>query len=74
MKSHLRDTTPNGASSRVSSRGLRKSILAEVDIRFDVAPLHPYTRRIENVDDVKRLEQLHRGAVQAASLDAFGEL
>ena len=28
-----------------------------------------YTRRIENVDDVKRLEQLRRGAVQAASLE-----
>ena len=55
-------------------QGLRKSILAVLDVRFDLPASHPLAARIENVDDVKRLERLHRGAVQAASLDAFGQL
>lgn len=55
-------------------QGLRKSILAALDVRFGLPVSHPFAARIENVDDVQRLEQLHRAAVQAASLDAFGQL
>ena len=55
-------------------QGLRKSILAVLDVRFDLPTSHPLAARLENVDDAQRLEALHRAAVQAGSLDAFGQL
>ena len=55
-------------------QGLRESILAVLDVRFNLPGSHPLIDRIDNVDDVKRLKDLHRAAVQASSLDAFGQL
>ncbi|MDE2888046.1 MAG: hypothetical protein OXR72_07505 [Gemmatimonadota bacterium] len=55
-------------------QGLRESILAVLETRFGVPASHPYTARIENVYDAQRLKELLRGAVQAGSLDAFGQL
>ena len=55
-------------------RGLQRSILAALEIRFDVSSSNPLSARIAKFDDVDRLEQLHRAAVQAPSLDAFSQL
>ena len=55
-------------------QGLRESILAALEIRFDLAASHPYAARVANVDDAQRLKELHRAAVQVSSLDAFGQV
>ncbi|MDE3001118.1 MAG: hypothetical protein OXU79_18735 [Gemmatimonadota bacterium] len=55
-------------------QGLRESILAVLEVRFDLPPSHPYAERIANVDDAQRLKALHRTAVQVSGLDAFGQL
>ncbi|MDE3257721.1 MAG: hypothetical protein OYM47_07815 [Gemmatimonadota bacterium] len=55
-------------------QGLRESILAVLEVRFDLPPSHPYAERIANVDDTQGLKALHRAAVQVSGLDAFGQL
>ena len=55
-------------------QGLRESILAVLEVRFDLAAPHPYAARIANVDDAQRLKALRRAAVQVSGLDAFGEM
>lgn len=55
-------------------QGLRESILAVLEVRFDLAASHPYAARIVNVDDAQRLKALHRAAVQVSGLDAFGQV
>lgn len=47
-------------------QGLRESILAVLEVRFDLPASHPYAERIENVDNVQRLKALHRAAVQVS--------
>ena len=55
-------------------QGLRDSILAVLEVRFDLAASHPYAERIANVDDAQRLKALHRAAVKVSDLDAFGQV
>ena len=55
-------------------QGLRESILAVLEVRFEIPASHPYAERIANVDDAQRLKALHRAAVQVSSLEAFGQL
>ena len=55
-------------------QGLRDSILAVLEVRFDLPASHPYAARVANVDDAQRLKALHRAAVKVSDLDAFGEL
>ena len=55
-------------------QGLRDSILAVLEIRFDLAASHPYAARVSNVDDAQRLKALHRAAVQVSGLDAFSRV
>ena len=55
-------------------QGLRESILAVLEIRFDLAASHPYAARVANVDDAQRLKALHRVAVQVSDLDAFSRV
>ena len=54
-------------------QGLRESILAVLEIRFDLPASHPLAARVAEIDDVQRLKQLHRAAVQVSSLKAFGQ-
>ncbi len=35
---------------------------------------HPISARIAAIDDLQRLKQLHRAAIQVSSLEAFGHL
>ena len=55
--------------------GERKStleaILEVLEIRFDLSEAHPLSTRIAAIDDLHRLKQLHRAAIQVSSLEAF---
>ena len=59
-------------------RGERKStlegILEVLEIRFDMSESHPVSARIAAIDDLQRLKQLHRAAIQVSSLEAFQHL
>ena len=56
-------------------QGKRKSTLEDVlevlEIRFDLSELHPLSDRISAIEDLQRLKQLLRAAVQVSSLDEF---
>ena len=56
-------------------QGERKStleaILEVLEIRFDMSEPHPISARIAAIDDLQRLKQLHRAAIQVSSLEAF---
>ena len=55
-------------------QGLQESILSVLEIRFSLSVSHPLADRIEGVDDVQRLKELLRRAVQVSSLDEFSQL
>ena len=59
-------------------QGERKStleaILDVLEIRFDLREVHPLSARISAIDDLQRLKQLLRAAVQVPSLEAFQHL
>ncbi len=48
-----------------------EDLLDVLEIRFDLSEAHPLSARIAAIDDLQRLKQLHRAAVQVSSLDAF---
>ena len=56
-------------------QGERKSTLAGLlevlEIRFGLGKAHPISDRIADIDDLQRLKQLLRAAIQATSLEAF---
>ena len=58
--------------------GERKStleaILEVLEIRFDLPASHPLSDRIAAIEDLQRLKQLHRAAIQVSNLDEFGRL
>ncbi|MCE2436317.1 MAG: hypothetical protein J4F29_25895, partial [Candidatus Latescibacteria bacterium] len=47
------------------------AILEVLEIRFDMHETHPLSARIVVIDDLQRLKQLLRAAVQVSSLEAF---
>ncbi len=59
-------------------QGERKStleaILEVLEIRFDLSEAHPLSTRIAAIDDLQRLKQLLRAAIQVSSLEAFQHL
>ena len=56
-------------------QGERRSTLAGIldvlEIRFDLSETHPLFDRIADIEDLQRLKQLLRAAIQATSLEAF---
>ena len=56
-------------------QGQRKSTLEGLidvlEIRFGLSEAHPIADRIATIDDLQRLKQLHRTAIQVSSLAAF---
>ena len=56
-------------------QGERKStieaILEVLEIRFDLSEAHPISDRIAAIDDLQRLKQLLRAAIQVPNLEAF---
>ncbi len=59
-------------------QGERKStfedILEVLKIRFDMPETHPISARIAAIEDLQRLKQLHRAAIQVPHIDAFQHL
>ena len=59
-------------------QGERKSTLEAIvevlEIRFGLSTAHPLANRIAAIDDVQRLKQLHRAAIQMPTLEAFRRL
>ena len=59
-------------------QGERRSTLAGLldvlEIRFGLSEAHPISARIAAIEDLQRLKQLHRAAIQATSLEAFERL
>ena len=48
-----------------------EDLLDVLEIRFALAASDPLAARIGVLDDVQRLKQLHRAAIQVPSLEAF---
>ena len=55
-------------------QGIQESIQEVLALRFQPEDMHPLARRIGAIDDVQRLKQLHRAAIQMPSLEAFRHL
>ena len=51
-----------------------EDLLDVLEIRFGLAASDPLAARIGAIDDMQRLKQLHRAAIQVPSLDAFRHL
>ncbi len=52
-------------------QGLRESILDVLEIRFDLLASHPLSARIAAIDNLQRLKQLLRAAIQVPNIEAF---
>ena len=52
-------------------RSLAEAILEVLEIRFDMHETHPVSTRVAAIEDLQRLKQLLRAAVQVSSLEAF---
>ncbi len=66
--------TEKGIEQGIKQGGRERTIealLEVLEIRFGLAASDPLAARIEATDDVQRLKQLHREAIQVPSLDAF---
>ena len=48
-----------------------EDILEVLEIRFDLSEVHPLSARIAAIEDLQRLKQLLRKAIQVSSLEAF---
>ena len=48
-----------------------EDILDVLEIRFDLPTSHPLSARISAIEDLQRLKQLHRAAIQVSNLDEF---
>ena len=59
-------------------QGQRKSTLEDIlevlKIRFDLPASHSLSARISAIEDLQRLKQLHRAAIQVSNLDEFGRM
>ena len=51
-----------------------EDILEVLEIRFDMHEPHPLSARIAAIDDLQRLKQLHRVAIQVSNLEAFEQV
>ena len=59
-------------------RGERDRAIADIievlEIRFDLPETDPLSARIAAIEDLQRLKQLHRTAIQVSSLEAFQQI
>ena len=55
-------------------QGSREFLLDVLALRFQPEEVQQLAARIRAIDDVQRLKQLHRAAIQAPSLEAFTNL
>ena len=55
-------------------QGIRESIQEVLELRFQPEAVRRLAARLEAIDDVQRLKQLHRATIQVPSLEAFRNL
>ena len=55
-------------------QGIRHSIQAVLELRFGASAAQAFAARLASIDDVPRLDHLHRVAVQASSLEEVSRL
>ncbi|MCE2449329.1 MAG: hypothetical protein J4F35_13340 [Candidatus Latescibacteria bacterium] len=55
-------------------QGGREFLLDVLALRFQSEEMHQLAAHIGAIDDVQRLKQLHRAAIQVPSLEAFTNL
>ena len=48
-----------------------EDILEVLEIRFGLSETHSLSDRIAGIEDLQRLKQLHRAAIQVSSLEAY---
>ena len=65
--------TQQGIEQGVKERAI-EYILDVLEIRFDLHEADPLSARISAIEDLQRLKQLHRAAVQVPNLEAFRNL
>ena len=51
-----------------------EDIFDVLEIRFDLRKTDPLSARISAVEDLRRLKQLHRSAIQVSNIEEFGRL
>ena len=51
-----------------------EDILDVLAIRFGLSETHPLSARIAAIDDLQRLKQLHRSAIQVSNIEAFQDM
>ena len=69
--------TEKGIKQGIEQGGRERTVEALLDvleIRFGLAASDPLATRIEAIEDVQRLKQLHRAAIQVPSLEEFRRL
>ena len=69
--------TEKGIKQGIEQGGRERAIedlLDVLEIRFGLAASDPLAARIGAIDDLQRLKQLHRAAIQVPSLEAFTDL
>ncbi len=69
--------TEKGIKQGIEQGGRERTVEALLDvleIRFGLAASDPLATRIAAIDDVQRLKQLHRAAIQVPSLEEFRRL
>ena len=72
-----REGIEEGIEQGIEQGGRQRAIedlLDVLEIRFDMPETHPLSTHIAAIDDLQRLKQLHRAAVQVSSLEAFQHL
>ena len=55
-------------------QGTVEALLDVLEIRFGLAASEPLADRLGTIEDLQRLKQLHRAAIQVPSLKAFSSL
>ena len=55
-------------------QGIRENIQEVLELRFQPEAVRRLAARLGAINDVQRLKQLHRAAIQVSSLEAFRHL
>ena len=69
-KERFEEGRKEGIAQGIKERAI-EDILEVLEVRFACAPSHPIADRLAAMDDVQRLKQLLRTAIQVSDLEAF---
>ncbi len=71
--SFFQSLTQQGIEEGSRERAI-EDLLDVLEIRFDLDESDPLSARIAAIEDLYRLKQLHRAAIQVSSLEAFEQV